>query len=71
MDGLTEEGSDGSDVPSIYDGPSEQPVWYSFIVSEEVDSWAVVMTYDEDYEQLYLWTAANDICQLELDYTNS
>jgi hypothetical protein len=30
------------------DYPSEEPVWYEFIVSEEVESWAVVMSYDEE-----------------------
>lgn len=56
---------------TTYDGPSEEPVWYEFIVNEEVDSFAVVMTYDETYENLYLWTANNDICALKLDYENA
>jgi len=50
---LSEDGNDDSisdEVPSTYDEPSEQPIWYRFIVSEEVDSWAVVMTYDVKYE---------------------
>lgn len=32
------------------------PLWYEFIVNDEVDSWALVMTYDENFSEFYLWT---------------
>lgn len=43
------------------ESPSEEPVWFEFIVSEELGGWGVVMTYDESFENFYLWTGY-DIC---------
>ena len=63
----------GGDSGEDYSGdlPSEEPVWYEFIVSDDVESWAVVMSYDENMQEFYLWTAANDICQLNVDYSTA
>ena len=63
----------GGDSGGDYSGdlPSEEPVWYEFIVNDDVESWAVVMSYDEGMQEFYLWTAANDICQLNIDYSTA
>ena len=55
------------DNADYYQDEGEEPLWYEFVVSEDVESWAVVMTYDENLSEFYLWTAADDICLLELD----
>lgn len=44
------------------------PVWYSFIVNEEVNSWAVIATYDEEYNKFYLWTPDDNSCVLTPDW---
>lgn len=44
-----------------------EPLWYEFVVNEEVGSWGVVMTYDETLQEFYLGTASNDVCLLNLD----
>lgn len=46
-----------------------EPVWYNFIVNEdEVGSWAVVATYDEEFESFYLWTGGDTACLLIPDW---
>jgi hypothetical protein len=27
----------------------EEPVWYNFIVNEEIETWAVIATYDPEF----------------------
>lgn len=49
-----------------------EPLWYEFIVNDdEINSWGVVMTYDENLSEFYLWTSGDDICQLNVspDFT--
>ena len=72
---------DGSEVEAVYDdgtgycsssssGSSEEemPVWYNFIVNDEMGSWAVVATYDEEFESFYLWTGGEEACLLIPDW---
>jgi len=44
------------------------PVWYNFIVSEELYSWAVIATYDPAFNKFYLWTPDDNTCALYPDW---
>lgn len=52
----------------IEDEEGEEPVWYNFIINEELESYAVVATYEEDLSVFYLWTPGNDTCILTPDW---
>jgi hypothetical protein len=58
----------GSYENESMEGGEEEPVWYNFIVNEEMESWAIIATYDEDYDVFYLWTPADDACVLTPDW---
>jgi hypothetical protein len=45
-----------------------EPVWYNFIVNNEMESWAIIATYDEEFELFYLWTPEDDVCALKPDW---
>ena len=50
-------------------GEEEEPVWYNFIVNEEeIGSWAVVATWDMEFELFYLWTGEDEVCVLTPDW---
>jgi hypothetical protein len=51
-----------------YASEEEMPLWYNFIVSEEVGTYAVIATYDEDFAVFYLWTPSDDVCMLTPDW---
>jgi hypothetical protein len=40
----------------------EEPIWYNFIVNEELESWAVIATYDEEHKVFFLWNGADEAC---------
>jgi hypothetical protein len=42
------ESAESGDSTASADAETE-PVWYNFIVNEELDSWAIVATYDPSY----------------------
>lgn len=50
-----------------------EPLWYEFIVYEDhheqdtYGKWAVVMTYDYNLTEFYLWTSDDHICLMNLD----
>ena len=44
------------------------PVWYQFIVNEDHTEYAVVATWDEEFEVFYLWTPDNNTCKLSPDW---
>ena len=44
------------------------PVWYNFIVNDELEAWAVIATYEEDFSVFYLWTPDDTICELTPDW---
>jgi hypothetical protein len=46
----------------------EDPVWYQFIVNDEIGSYAVIATWDEEYEVFYVWTPDNNTCRLTPDW---
>jgi hypothetical protein len=46
------------------------PVWYNFIVNEELNTWAVIATYDEEFNLFYLWTPDDNSCVLTPDWKN-
>jgi hypothetical protein len=48
----------------------EDPVWYNFIINEELESWAVLATWDEDFETFYIWNALDEVCKLTPDWKN-
>jgi hypothetical protein len=52
----------------IEDEEEEWPVWYNFIVNDEMESWAVIGTYEEDLSVFYLWTPSDDTCILTPDW---
>lgn len=46
---------------------SDEPVWFSFIVSEDLNTWAAIATYAEDFSELTLMTSNLDYCMLTPD----
>ena len=46
----------------------EEPVWYNFIVNDDLATWAVIATYDEEMEAFYLWTPTEEVCLLTPDW---
>jgi len=53
---------------TIEDEVGEMPVWYNFIVSDELSTWAVIATYEDDFSVFYLWTPSDDTCILTPDW---
>lgn len=47
---------------------TRDPVWYSFIVSDELASWAIFLTYEQDFSIFYLYTPAGDMCTMRPDW---
>ena len=46
----------------------EEPIWYNFITNDDMETWAVIATYDDEMEAFYLWTPAEDVCLLTPDW---
>ena len=46
----------------------EEPVWYNFIVNDDLEAWAVIATYDPEFNEFYLWTPQDDVCLLTPDW---
>jgi hypothetical protein len=44
------------------------PVWYNFIVNEDLNTWAVIATYDMEFQKFYLWTPDDNSCVLTPDW---
>ena len=53
---------------AIDDGEEVEPTWYNFIVNDDLESWAVIATYVEDFSVFYLWTPDNSTCVLTPDW---
>lgn len=49
-------------------GNSDEPLWYSFIVSDVIGSWAMLMTFEEDFSTFYLYTPSEDMCVFTPDW---
>jgi hypothetical protein len=54
----------------IDDGEEEEPVWYNFIVNDDLETWAIIATYEEDFSVFYLWTPDDNTCILTPDWKN-
>ena len=37
-------------------------------MNDDLASWAIITTYDEDFEAFYLWTPADEVCLLTPDW---
>jgi hypothetical protein len=57
----------GADTYTTSTG-EEEPVWYNFIVNDDLATWAVIATYDEEMEAFYLWTPTEEVCLLTPDW---
>ena len=44
------------------------PIWYNFIVNDEMETYAVIATYEEDLSVFYLWTPTDEVCMLTPDW---
>jgi hypothetical protein len=44
------------------------PLWYNFIVNDDLPGWGVIAAYDEDSEAFYLWTPTDEVCLLTPDW---
>lgn len=44
-------------------------MWFNFIVNTDLDTWAIIVTYEEDFSDLSLVTPGDDYCYLEFDET--
>jgi hypothetical protein len=46
----------------------EEPLWYSFIVNEEMGGWAVISLWDDSMQEFWLWTPEDHVCLLIPDW---
>ena len=65
---LEGEESSGDNYSDNSASGSDEPLWYNFIVNDDVGSWGLFMTYEEDFSQFILYTAAEDICVFTPDW---
>ena len=56
--------STGSSDP----GETGDPIWFNFIVNEELESWAVIATWDFEFNTAFLYTPDDQVCVLTADW---